>query len=147
MRKILVDADACPVKDIIIDLATSHGIEVIFIASFAHYGQALRGLHWVYVDSAPQAVDMAISNRVQAGDIVITQDYGLASIVLGKQGRAISPRGKIFTQDNMDLLLEQRHLEARLRKGGGRTKGPSPMSRADRKRFADNLQKLIAYSS
>ncbi|MHB8170916.1 MAG: YaiI/YqxD family protein [Thermincolia bacterium] len=143
MNRILVDADSCPVKDIIIDLAASYGIEVIFIASMSHYSHQVQSVQWVYVDSHSQAVDLAISNRVQPGDIVVTQDYGLAAIVLGKRGKAISTRGKIFTQANMDLLLEQRNIEARIRKGGGRTKGPKALTKEDRQRFADNLIKLI----
>ncbi|MDA8233662.1 MAG: YaiI/YqxD family protein [Clostridia bacterium] len=141
--RILVDADSCPVKDIIIDLAANYGIEVIFIASMSHYSQHSQGFQWIYVDSLPQAVDMAISNLVQPGNVVVTQDYGLAAIILGKGGKVVSPRGKVFTCENIDLLLEQRNLEARIRKGGGRTKGPKALTKGDRQRFADNLIKII----
>lgn len=143
--KILVDADACPVKDIIIKVAQEYNIAVVFIASVAHKTNNLDDYaEYIWVDSSPQAVDMVIINRISPGDLVVTADYGLAGLVLAKSGRAISPRGRIYNSDNIETLLTQRHIEAKIRQGGGRTKGPKAMTIQDKNRFEFSLRKILA---
>jgi hypothetical protein len=141
--RILVDGDACPVKEDIVAIACPRGIEVIFVVSTAGYFDRDWQVKTVMVDSMPQAVDIAIVNRVQPGDIVVTQDYGLASLVLGKRGRAISPRGRRFDEANIDRLLQQRHANAEARKAGVRMKGPRKRSDRDTSRFRHNFQRLL----
>lgn len=141
--KILVDADSCPVKKIIVSVAKEKKIDVVFVVSTASYFDRGWNVQKVLVDSLPQAVDIAIVNRVESGDVVVTQDYGLASLVLGKKGRAISPRGFIFKDTNIDRLLQQRHIYHEARKAGVRLKGPKKRSGEDETRFRRNFARLL----
>jgi len=141
--KIFVDADACPVKEVIIEIARKKDIKVVFVVSTAGYFERGWNVEKVLVDSFPQAVDIAIINRVEAGDIVVTQDYGLASLVIGKQGKAISPRGYVFHEENIDRLLQQRHIRYEARKAGIRTRGPKKRSNKDELRFYNNFARLL----
>jgi len=141
--KIIVDADSCPVKDIVISLGAEFGLAVVLVASVAHEMPDAPGVHNIRVDSSPQAVDMAVVNHLKAGDLAVTGDYGLASLILGKGGRVLSPRGFIYSNDNIERLLLQRHVDAKIRRAGGRTKGPRAFTGEDRCRFGENLRKLI----
>ncbi len=141
--KILVDADACPVKDIILDLVRQRNLKVIWVVSLNHYSQREDPVQVVVVDALPQAVDIALINRVEPMDIVVTQDYGLAALVLGKKGRAISPAGYIFTEMTMDSLLEKRHLRATARRAGFKIKGPRKRDPKDDQRFRRNFINLL----
>ncbi len=141
--KILVDGDSCPVKEAIVSIAKEKKIDVVFVVSTAAYFDRGWNVQKVLVDSLPQAVDIAIVNRVEAGDVVVTQDYGLASLVLAKKGKALSPRGYIFQENNIDRLLERRHLHYEARKAGLRIKGPKKYSEKDKKRFWKNFIYLI----
>ena len=92
--KIMVDADACPVKEIIIDCAKKHGLEVIMVCDVAHmlfYNEDFVTI--VTVDQGADSADLAIANRTQGGDICITQDYGLASLLLAKKATVLHPNG------------------------------------------------------
>ena len=77
-------------------------------------------------------------------DIVVTQDYGLAAMVLGKGAVAINQNGLVFSDENMDRLLMERHIGQRIRRGGGRTKGPAKRTKDDDARFEDALRKLLS---
>ena len=110
------------------------------MASFNH--QISNENHHVVGDES-QATDIAVANLTQLGDIVITQDWGLAALILGKKAHAISPRGRIYSAGQIDLLLEERNLLAKYRSSGGRTKGPSRRSRDDDRLFKCNLIKLL----
>jgi uncharacterized protein YaiI (UPF0178 family) len=139
--QIIVDADACPVKDEIVRVAARHDVSVLFVACYAH---ELDGYNVLRVDKEPQAADMAIVNKIQPWDVVVTGDYGLAAMALGKRARVLSFRGQRFTESNIDQLLAQRHLHQRVRRGGGRMRGPKAFSRDDRERFEAALQSLLA---
>ena len=141
--KIIVDADACPVKEIVIAVAKEHQLEVLMVCSLAHNIEEQTGVRVIQVDQEPQAADIAIFNQTQQSDIVVTQDYGLAAIALGKGASAISPRGNIYTDERMDGMLTRRHIEQKYRRAGGRTKGPKPHSEKDDVRFETNLKHLI----
>ncbi len=144
--RILVDADACPVKKEICETAAENGLEVYFIASIAHHSNqslAYEQLKYLYVDNRSQAVDLAIMNNLRPGDVVVTQDIGLAAMVLGGKGCAISPRGYIFRQDNIDGLLETRHIEAKARQVRIRTKGPKPYDQQERQNFVSSFRAMI----
>lgn len=143
--QIIVDADSCPVKEIVVKVGAESGLAVVMIASIAHEMPEAPGVENVRVDSLPQAVDMAVINRLQAGDIAVTGDFGLASLILGKGGRVLSPRGFVYNDKNIDRLLLQRHVDAKIRRAGGRTKGPGAFTRSDRERFEENLRKLISF--
>lgn len=141
--KILVDADACPVKDIIVAVGNERNIPVEMIASFNHQIKGGSGVSVIITDTGPDAADYVIANRVEGGDIVVTQDFGLGALALGKGGRALSPRGLIFTGENINGLLMQRHISAKVRRGGGKTKGPSPFCLEDKDNFLKSLLKLL----
>lgn len=144
--KILVDADSCPVKDIITAVAQKRNIRVILIASINHRMLAAEGVQVITVDDSPQSVDIMLANQLVPGDIVVTQDWGLAALVLGKKAKALSPRGLIFNNGNIDELLFVRHLAAKVRRAGGRTKGPLAFVNADKRNFQQALETMIDLS-
>ena len=141
--EIFVDADACPVRDIIYGEAHKLGIHITMVVSMAHNIYEMAGMDVLRVDSSFQAVDIAIVNRASPQDIVVTSDFGLASLVLGNGVRALSPSGRIYSEQNIDSLLEKRHASARQRRGGGRVKGPKARRREDDDNFRKNLLKLM----
>lgn len=141
---IIVDADACPSKEEIIAVAREFGVTVLLVASYAHRMPEYENVIVRQADSVPEAVDIIIMNEVKPGDIVITQDYGLAAVVLGKKAKVLSPRGMLYTEQNMDGLLEARNFSAKIRRCGGRTKGPSPYTKADQIKLVQMLQELLA---
>ena len=142
--KIIVDADSCPVKDIITKVSEEVAAPVLMIASTSHeISSQAANVQVIRVDNYPQAVDFAAANLVTAGDIVVTGDYGLASLILSKEATPVSPRGYIFNSQNIEILLFRRHLEARIRRGGGRTKGPKALTAEDKARFENVLRNLI----
>lgn len=115
--KIMVDADACPVKEWIISCAKKHELEVIMVCDVAHmlfYNEAFVTV--VTVDQGADSADLAIANRTQAGDICITQDYGLASLLLAKKAVVLHPNGFFYTQENIDRMLFERHLSREMRR-------------------------------
>lgn len=140
--KILVDADACPVKDIIEDLAGNYSLKVIMISNPSH---SIRSSYSdiVMVDGGAESVDIAVANRTTAGDIVVTQDYGLAAMVLGKGAVAIHPSGKIYTRENIDGLLMQRFINFKARKAGFKTINPKKREVEDDRRFRRKFTGLI----
>ncbi len=141
--EIFVDADACPVRDIIYEEAHKRGIHITMVVSMAHNIYEMAGMDVLRVDSSFQAVDIAIVNRASPQDIVVTSDFGLASLVLGNGARTLSPSGRIYSEHNIDSLLEKRHASSRQRRGGGRMKGPKARSREDDDNFRKNFIKLM----
>lgn len=142
--KIIVDADACPVKAEIRNAASRFNVQVVMVASFDHRLQPEDGVEIVQVDRSDQSVDLYIVNRIQAGDVLVTQDFGLAALALGKKAFALSNRGQLFNDRTMDFLLERRHEQAKLRRGGKHTKGPRAFTNQDRDEFLQSLTKLLS---
>ncbi|WP_102345564.1 YaiI/YqxD family protein [Bacillus sp. Marseille-P3661] len=143
-RTIFVDADACPVKDEIIDVATSFNLEVIFVASYAHMTTNQLPGQWVYVDTNKEEVDLYITNHIKKDDVAVTQDIGLASLLLSKKVHVISPRGKQYAEENMDQALFSRYLSAKQRRAGYYSKGPSAFSNKDREFFIKTFKKMLS---
>jgi hypothetical protein len=140
--KIIVDADACPVKQIIEDISINYKIKLVFVSNPNH----ILSSNWgdiITVDSENQSADIAIVNLATENDIVVTQDYGLASMVLAKKAMAISPGGRVYTIDNIDGLLMQRFLNGRARQARERIKGPAKRNKKDDIRFEKNFSALI----
>ncbi len=142
---LLVDADGCPRSclGMIEEAGRHYGWPVVTVASFNHRIQRPRGGEHVCVGDEPQAADIALANRLLRGDVLITSDYGLAALALGKGARALSFHGRIFTADTMDFLLDERHLKAAYRRQGGRTAGPAARTAQDDCRFRKALQTLL----
>lgn len=140
--RILVDADACPGKSLIEQAAKERNIEVHMFCDVNHI---LKSDYSIikYVDSGFQSVDMVLFNQCQKGDIVVTQDFGVAAMVLGKKAFAISPKGYIYSDNNMDRLLFERHISQKVRKSGGRTSNPKKREKEDDLRLYNNLIQLI----
>ena len=144
--QIFVDADSCPVRNIIYEEAYKRGINIIMVVSMAHNIYELEGMSVLRVDSSFQSVDIAIVNRASTGDIVVTSDFGLASLVLGNGVLVLSPSGRLYSGHTIDSLLEKRHASARQRRGGRRVKGPKVRRREDDERFRENIIKLMEHS-
>ncbi|HHW37519.1 MAG TPA: YaiI/YqxD family protein [Bacillales bacterium] len=142
MSTILVDADACPVIDITIKVAKHFNLPVILICDTAHFMER-AGAETIMVSKGSDAVDFVLVNRVQEGDIVVTQDYGLAAMVLAKRGYPIDQNGRIYSSENIDQLLFSRHLAKKIRQAGGRTKGPKKRQKEADSKFEESLKKLI----
>ncbi len=142
LPKIIVDADACPVKEEIKSLAQTFHLEVIYVASYNHFGANRADEHWVYVDTEKEAADLRIVNLSKKGDIVITQDIGLASMLLSKC-TVFSNRGEIYQDEMMTLMLEQRESRAKARRRGEYGKGPKAMTDQDRQTFKQNLEQFL----
>ena len=121
--KILIDADGCPVVNATIALAQEFGLECLILCDTAHYFNR-EGARTVVLSQGADSVDFALVNMVQPGDIVVTQDYGLAAMCLARQGRPIHQNGMVYTDNNIDSLLASRHTAQKIRRGGGAHKRP-----------------------
>lgn len=140
--KILVDADACPVKSEIEKIAKKYGINVCMFIDTSHILKSDYS-EIVTVDKAADSVDIALINRTSAGDMVVTQDYGVAAMALGKKAYAINQNGLIYTSENIDRLLFERHIGKKVRRSGGRTGTIKKRNADDNKRFCENFTFLI----
>ena len=140
--KVLIDADACPVVSIAVALCIKNAVECILICDTAHRIEQ-NGAKTVIMDKGADSADFAIANRVQPGDIIVTQDYGLASMCLAKGGRPIHQDGWEYTPWNIDALLFERHEARKYRAAGGRTKGPKKRTAQQDATFSQAFQKML----
>ena len=140
--KVLIDADACPVVDITVTLCRQFQIPCILLCDTAHACYR-DGADTLIFDKGADSVDFALVNRVSTGDIVITQDYGLASMCLGKRARVLHQDGWEYTLDNISGLMEQRHVAKKHRMAGGRIKGPSKRTKQQDIAFQATLQQIF----
>ena len=140
--KVLIDADACPVVDIAVSTCQKQGISCILICDTAHQMER-SGAETLVIDKGADSADFALANRVVAGDIVVTQDYGLASMCLAKGGRVLHQDGWEYTQWNIDALLFERHEARKFRACGGRTKGQKKRTSAQDQAFSAAFSKLL----
>ena len=138
----LVDADACPVKDIIKRIAAKYEIPVVAVCDNAHEIN-ISGWEIITVDKQADSADFKIISLLSEGDIVITGDYGLASMALAKKAYVLSFIGKEYTADNIDILLMQRHINKKAMKSGGRVKGPKKRTSEDNADFEKAFELLI----
>lgn len=122
--KVLIDADACPVVDIAVSACKQYAVACILCCDTAH-AICRDGAETLVFDKGADSVDFALANRVTAGDLVVTQDYGLASMCLAKGARVLHQDGWEYTAYNIDALLFSRHEARKFRASGGRTKGPA----------------------
>lgn len=143
--KIYIDADACPVKDIIIKKGTDRNIEVILVMSLSHYSTKENppGVETIYVDNEKEAADYRIMQLMAKGDLLITQDYGLAALILPKGCTVMHHKGFLYTNKNIDQLLQTRYLSAQARKAGQRTKGPKAFTKEDKEVFRKKFVRLL----
>jgi uncharacterized protein len=140
---VFVDADACPIKIEIFSLAAKYNIPSVFISSYNHFSP-LQQMKWVYVDTEKEAVDLYIFNHAARGDVVVTQDVGLASMLVSRGVHVISPRGKVYKEEEMANALYHRYFHAKLRRQGVYPKGMKQFSDQDRRRFRQNFEKILS---
>nr|WP_320147407.1 DUF188 domain-containing protein [uncultured Anaeromusa sp.] len=140
--KLIIDADACPkaVLACCLQEGKRYGLAVVTVASFNH--QIVSDQH-ITVGNASQEADLKIVNLTETNDVVVTQDWGLAALVLAKKARCLSPSGSEYKPEKMEFLLEEREVKAKVRRGGGRTKGPRKRQAEDDAHFAEALERLL----
>lgn len=165
IRTLYIDADACPVLREALTCARRAHIPVVIVgnstqnlarhirrddprdAEHARGRTADRPGFWVDivdVSIGADSADFAIVERLQPDDVVVTQDIGLASMVLGRGAAAIGVRGRVYSRATIDMDLFIRHEEKKVRRAGGRTRGPAAFTDEDRERFVRNLSQLLA---
>lgn len=141
---IYVDADACPVVRIVEKVAKEMSIPVTLLCDTNHV------LHSDYSDikvigAGADAVDFALVNLAKKGDAVVTQDYGVAAMALGKGAYAIHQSGKWYTNDNIDQMLMERHLSKKARRASSKNhmKGPKKRTAEDDERFEESFRRML----
>ena len=153
--RILVDADACPVVSIVEKTAKKYEIPVVLLCDTNHvlysdYSEVITvgagADEVITVGAGADAVDFKLVSLCQKGDIVVTQDYGVAAMILGKGAYGIHQSGKWYTNENIDQMLMERHLakKARNAKKKHHLKGPAKRTEEDDQRFEVSLEKLIS---
>lgn len=142
--KIFVDADACPVVGIVEKIAKAHNLPVTLLCDMNHvlssdYSEV------IIVGAGADAVDYKLISICHKGDIVVSQDYGVAAMALGKGAYAIHQSGKWYTNDNIDQMLMERHLNKKARRSSHKNhvKGPKKRTEEDDERLAQSFEKMI----
>lgn len=135
-------------KETTILIAGEFGLSVVLVTNYAHYSTKPYPdyVSIIYVDMGSDMADYKIASTIQEDDVLITQDYGLASIVLFK-ARVLHQSGKEFTAFNIDRLLAKRAESSKMRRSGKHTKGPKAYTEEDRQAFITSLRKVIEESS
>jgi len=143
--RIFVDADACPkpIREILFRAAERTATRLVLVANHEIGVRQSRHISFLRVAPGYDAADAEIVARLEAGDLVITGDIPLAAEVIERRGRALSPRGEMFTQDNIRARLAMRDLMESLRASGIDTGGQAAPGQAERKAFADQLDRLL----
>lgn len=143
--KIWIDGDACPVviKEILFRAAERAQIELILVANQPIRVPKSKVISFLQVSAGFDVADNEIARRTEAGDLIITNDIPLASDVIAKGATALSPRGELFTESNIQARLTMRDFMDTLRSSGMDTGGPPPLNQADRQEFANHLDRII----
>ena len=141
--RIIIDGDACPqtVKEICEKAAREFGIDLIIVVDIDHY--IVSDFQVIVVEQGRDSVDYKIVQIFKSGDILVTQDYGLASLLLGKASAIIHTAGFFINRNNIDSLLQSRYISERIRKQGGKTKGPSKRRKEQDEKFKRCLYKVL----
>ena len=141
---IFIDADACPVVGIEEKIAKKYNLHVTLLCDTNHvlYSEYSEG---IVVGEGADAVDYKLISICQKGDIVVSQDYGVAAMALGKGAYVIHQSGKWYTNDNIDQMLMERHLNKKARRSSHKNhlKGPRKRTEEDDVRFAQSFERLI----
>ena len=143
--KIWVDADACPVviKEILFRAANRTGVQLTFVANQPVRIPSSPLVEMLLVERGFDVADNEIVKRLSAGDLVVTSDIPLAAEVIEKGGCALSPRGELYTKENIGARLNMRDFLDTMRASGIDTGGPEALNQSDRKAFADHLDRLL----
>lgn len=142
MPKIYIDADGCPVVYQTLDIADEFNVPCCIVCDHAHQFN-IEDVEIIMVDQGSDSADYKILNLLHQGDIVITQDYGLATLVLSKKAYPISQNGILYTDDNIESMLSQRHFSAKQRKATHRYPHISKRTKQQDDAFMESLRKLL----
>ncbi|CAB1255519.1 conserved protein of unknown function [Ruminococcaceae bacterium BL-6] len=140
--RILIDADGCPVVDITVRLARKHGVECLILCDTSHVFEK-PGARTVVVSKGADSVDFALANLARPGDVAVTQDYGLAAMCLARGAVPLRQDGMEYTDDNIGALLLARHTAKKIRRAGGRLKGPAKRTAGQDRAFEEKLERLL----
>ncbi|MGL4992453.1 MAG: DUF188 domain-containing protein [Sarcina sp.] len=143
--KIIVDGDGCPGMKYIQKAAKEEIIELVVYTTIDHNINLDYGIVKI-VDKGFQSVDMYVANETKKNDIVISQDFGVAAMALGKKAFAISPKGMQFTNDNIDRLLFERHMSQKARRGGFKSKNTSKRNLQDDLNLYESIKLVIKFA-
>lgn len=132
--KVIIDADACPVVDIAVNIAKENNIKCLIVCDNTHFIQK-DNAETIVVDKGADSADCKIANLTDKGDVIITQDYGLAALVLGKGAKALNQNGLIYSDANIENLLFTRFIGKKERMAGNRTKGPKKRTKQNDEDF------------
>lgn len=143
--RFVIDGDGSPVKEEVIRLGKKFQLPVLIITSVDHYTMKEYPdfVQFIYVDKGADRADYQIVKEIKPGDLLITQDYGLASLVLPKKARVFHHSGKEYLVETIDQLLMQRYIGGQMRKAGKRTKGPKPFTASDRQLFYEIMTDIV----
>ena len=142
MPTVLIDADGCPVVDLTIRICRACSVPVLILCDTAHRIER-DGAETMVFDKGADSVDFALVNRVRPGDVVITQDYGLAAMCLSRRARVLNQNGLEYTADNIDGLLEQRHHSKKLLRAGKHLKGPAKRTKEQDEAFGVAMEGIL----
>jgi hypothetical protein len=140
--KVFIDADGCPVVRNTIKITKRYNIPCVVLCDTAHKIE-YEGIETIVVEQGNDSVDFRLVNIISKSDIVITQDYGLAAMCLGKNAIVLHQDGKQYTDENISGLLEFRAIGKKIRRSGGRTKGISKRTQEQNIAFEKALDELI----
>jgi uncharacterized protein len=139
--KLLIDADACPVIDIAISVSYQFQIETILFCDTSHQIER-KGVQTIVVPKGPDSVDFKLVNATNKNDIVITQDYGLAAMCLAKGAVTVDQNGREMNSENIDQLLSFRYESVKIRRSGGRTRGPKKRTQENNHAFEKSFRAI-----
>lgn len=142
MSKVFIDADGCPVVDLTVQASRDSGWNCLILCDTSHHFER-EGAETITVSKGPDSVDFVLVNMLEEGDVVVTQDYGLAAMCLARRAIPISQNGMIYDQNNIDGLLMARHTAKKIRNAGGRLKGHKKRTAEMDTLFEQNLRKLL----
>ena len=140
--KLVIDADGCPVVALAVKTAEKYGVRCVLVCDTAHTFSNVPA-EIITVSQGADSADFRIVNLLDAGDIVVTQDYGLAAMCLAKNATALNQNGLIYSEKNMDELLLSRHIHKKVRRAGGRMKGPKKRTKQQDEAFEKALTALF----
>ena len=140
--KILIDADGCPVVDITIKVAGKYKIRTMIICDTSHVFNK-EGAETIVVSKGADSVDFKLVNMIEPGDIVITQDYGLAAMSLSRKAIPLRQDGLIYSDNNIDYLLNMRYISRKVRDSGGRFQSIPKRTTNDDISFQNSLESVL----
>ncbi len=140
--RVLIDADGCPVVDRIIRIGREYRLDILIFCDTSHEFHR-EGAETIVVSKGADSVDFALTNQIVSGDIVITQDYGLAAMALSRGARVLSQDGLQYTDENIDALLLSRHTAKKIRNAGGRLKGQAKRNKEQDLAFERAFRRIL----